>query len=79
MNLCRQDVEVPTAALMFDYQTLRYSSPMVDLTTFMANSTGVDVRSKHFKDIFAAYYNELIRNYCVKAGTSINELPEMFW
>lgn len=45
---------------MFDFQTMCYTSPMMDLVTFMANSTGVDVRGRHFEEIFRAYHTELI-------------------
>lgn len=51
---------VATNAMMFDFQTVRYASPMIDLSSFMANSTGIDVRSKHFDYIFSTYYSELI-------------------
>lgn len=62
--------------MAFDYQTLRYSSPMMDLVTFIANSTGVDVRSKHFDAIFEAYYLSLKTNYSKFAGNQPSDLPE---
>lgn len=52
--------EKPIDVMMFDFQTLRYSSPMVDLCTFMAVSTGKDVREENFKLIFKCYFDELI-------------------
>lgn len=63
---------------MFDFQTIRYASPMSDLSTFMANSSGVDVRSKHFNDIFSAYYSALVDNYLVRSNTKIEDLPPYF-
>lgn len=68
----------PVAAMMFDFQTLRYASPMIDLTTFIANSTGIDVRSIHFEEIFKKYHNSLIDIYCKKTGKSKVNLPEYF-
>lgn len=71
-----EDNDVPETAIMFDFQTFRYSSPMLDLTTFMANSTGVDVRSKHFDEIFNCYCKVLIDTYCAKTGTEARNMPE---
>lgn len=45
---------------MFDFQTMCYTSPMMDLVTFIANSTGTDVRRPHFEEIFIAYHEELL-------------------
>ncbi|XP_055694888.1 uncharacterized protein LOC129796818 [Lutzomyia longipalpis] len=67
-----------TMAMMFDFQTLRYSSPMVDLATFMANSTGVDVRKPHFDDIFRAYHTELVKALCEKWNKNEDELPSHY-
>lgn len=64
--------------MMFDYQTLRFASPMVDLTTFMANSTGTDVRSQHFDEIFKAYHDALIENYCKLAKLNKSDLSDSF-
>lgn len=65
-----------TEAMMFDFQTLCYSSPMIDLTTFMANSTGAKVRDKHFWDIFGTYHESLIANFLAATGWNQNEVPE---
>lgn len=62
--------------MMFDFQTLRYTSPMVDLATFIANSTGVDVRSKHFNLIFDTYHNSLIEHFCEGAKLDKDSVPE---
>lgn len=61
--------------MMFDFQTLRYASPMVDLTTFMANSTGVDIREKHFDKIFSTYHTSVVETYCKNVGIKLSELP----
>lgn len=62
--------------MIFDFQTLRYSSPMVDLATFMFNSTGVDVRSQHFPVIFQTYHDEVIENYCNATDVKLNDVPD---
>lgn len=54
----------PTHVMMFDFQTLRYASPMIDFTAFIAISTGYDVREKHFETIFKTYHDELVRTLC---------------
>lgn len=68
----------PTKALIFDFQTLRYSSPMVDVTAFICNSTGCGVRSIHFEEIFNTYHKSLIKAICDKLEKTENELPEYY-
>lgn len=66
-----------TAAMMFDFQTMRYASPMIDLATFMANSTGCDVRNKHFRGIFEAYHAALIAELLANVhGWNADDIPE---
>ncbi|XP_055903146.1 uncharacterized protein LOC129939234 [Eupeodes corollae] len=64
---------VPKKAMMFDFQTLRYSSPMVDLTTFLTISTGMDVRVPHFDKIFDTYHHKLSSSF---VDFTKKELPE---
>lgn len=65
-------------AMMFDFQTLRYSSPMIDLATFLANSTGTDVRSSHFSFIFKTYHEEVIKTLMFATKKFRHEIPDMF-
>lgn len=67
--------DLPEDVMMFDFQTLRYSSPMVDFTTFIANSTGADVRALHFNCMFDTYYDSLIKNYCKNANLPEDRIP----
>lgn len=64
--------------MMFDFQTLRYSSPMVDLATFLANSTGTDVRSTHFSFIFKAYHEEVIKAMMFKLKKTRKEIADVY-
>lgn len=63
-------------AMMFDFQTLCYSSPMIDLTTFIANSTGWEVRTEHFENIFAAYHDSLIEHFLAASKWEESDIPE---
>ncbi|BFG05690.1 uncharacterized protein DMAD_04372 [Drosophila madeirensis] len=57
------DKEEPQAIVMFDYQTLRVSSPMIDLSVFLALSVFADVRYTHFDSIFDDYCTALYDSY----------------
>ncbi|CAO1441277.1 unnamed protein product [Diamesa tonsa] len=68
----------PTNAMMFDFQTLRYSSPMVDLAIFLANSTGADIRFTHFSFIFKTYHEEVIKTLMFKLNKFRQDIPEIY-
>ncbi|KAH8234227.1 hypothetical protein KR038_004034 [Drosophila bunnanda] len=55
--------EEPLEIMMFDYQTLRVSSPMIDLAVFLAISLYADVRYKNFDAIFERYCFSLYDSY----------------
>lgn len=55
--------DVPQRAMLFDFQTLRYASPALDLATFMVNSTGFAVRQQHFDRIFGTYHTALLQHF----------------
>lgn len=63
-------------AMMFDFQTMTYASPMIDLCTFMANSTGYEVRDKHFPHIFATYHESLTNNFLAVSKYKENAIPD---
>lgn len=77
-HLYFQFPHAPVKAMMFDFQTLRYSSPMVDLATFLANSTGTDVRSTHFSFIFKTYHEEVIKSMMFALKKSRQEIAEHY-
>ncbi|XP_014092830.2 uncharacterized protein JhI-26 [Bactrocera oleae] len=66
--------EKPIEALMFDMQTMRVSSPMLDFATFLSLSTYAAVRCKHFDEIFEEYYTNLVRAF--KEHTNEEQIPE---
>ncbi|KAH8372368.1 hypothetical protein KR093_011227 [Drosophila rubida] len=53
----------PLEIMMFDYQTLRLCSPMIDLSVFLAVSVFADVRYKHFDSLFDDYSNAVIQSF----------------
>ncbi|XP_073814074.1 uncharacterized protein [Musca autumnalis] len=59
----------PTDMMMFDLQTLRVASPMIDLTTFLGLSNFAKVRHQHFKEIF--------ETYCQQLGESFEEYAKI--
>lgn len=63
---------------MFDFQTLRYASPMIDLATFLANSTGTDDRSTHFSFIFKTYHEEVIKTMMFTLKKFRHEIEEIY-
>ncbi|EDW31882.1 GL10724 [Drosophila persimilis] len=65
--------EEPQEIMMFDYQTLRVSSPMIDLSVFLAISVYAEVRYTHFDSIFDDYCSALYESYRKHAK---DEVPE---
>ena len=64
----------PTDVMMFDFQTLRYASPMMDLVTFMSLSTGHQIRHENFNQIFKCYMDNVTK--VIQEITHITEIPE---
>lgn len=64
-----------TNALFFDFQTVTYASPMLDVGTFVANSTNHECRQRHFDEIFRTYYDAVINQFTAKTHLSLDEVP----
>ncbi|XP_033152830.1 uncharacterized protein LOC117136194 [Drosophila mauritiana] len=65
------DKEEPQEIMMFDYQTLRVSSPMVDLNVFLAVSIYAEVRDPNFEAIFSEYTLALHNSYREQAKEEV--------
>lgn len=65
-----------TKAMLFDFQTVLYATPMLDVCTFMANSTGHEIRRKHFDEIFHTYHDAVIAQFLDRTGLNANNLPD---
>ncbi|XP_017839209.1 uncharacterized protein LOC108597263 [Drosophila busckii] len=61
----------PLDIMMFDYQTMRLCSPMVDLCVFLSLSILADVRYAHFDALFDAYGDALFASYKQHAQQSL--------
>lgn len=70
------DDGLATEAMLFDLQTVRYGSPMLDLCVFMAMSTGHGVRQKYFDDIFRTYYDAVTDEFLKKTNLSAHDVPD---
>lgn len=69
----------PTQVMMFDFQTLRYASPMIDYAAFLANSTGYAEREHHFDTIFRTYHGALVQTVATVVGVpEPADLPPYF-
>lgn len=66
--------------MLFDFQTLRYASPMVDLVVFMVNSTGVAVRRPNFAHIFDTYFGVVCHHFgrCSGIRADDADFPQFF-
>ncbi|XP_017044819.1 uncharacterized protein LOC108090581 [Drosophila ficusphila] len=67
------DKEEPQEIMMFDYQTLRVSSPMIDLAVFLNVSVLADVRYPNFDAIFDEYCSSLYDSYRKNAKAEVPE------
>lgn len=62
-------------ALLFDFQTMTYSSPMIDLNLFLSLSVGYEMRQKHLIDILQIYYSTLISKFMERTQVKHDQLP----
>lgn len=67
------DQEEPQDIMMFDYQTMRFSSPMIDLSIFLSLSLYANVRYPNFEALFDEYCSALHKTY---RNLTKDEAPE---
>ncbi|GFG31622.1 hypothetical protein Cfor_03200 [Coptotermes formosanus] len=64
----------PCDAIFFDFQTVKYASPAIDLSFFMYLNTSSELRSQHWDDLFGEYHATLIGTLAHILGCSVEEL-----
>jgi len=72
--LFRYDSGKPCDAVLFDFQTVTYASPTIDLSLFMYLNTSSELRNQHWDDLFGEYHATLTRTLAGIIGCSVEEL-----
>lgn len=67
--------DLAVKAMLFDFQTITYSSPMFDLNLFLSLSVGYETRQKHLDDILRIYYSTLINKFIEQTNIKDDQLP----
>lgn len=70
--------DVPLDAMMFDMQTMRFSSPAIDLITLLANSCSYQVREQNLEKILHVYHDTIIKVLKEKLGSDY-VVPGKYW
>jgi len=72
--LFRYDIAKPCDSIIFDFQTVTYSSPTIDLSLFMYLNTSSELRNQHWDDLFGEYHSTLTRTLVGILDCSFEEL-----
>jgi hypothetical protein len=72
--LFRYESGKPCDAVLFDLQTVTYSSPAIDLSLFMYLNTSSELRNQHWDDLFGEYHTTLTRTLARILGCSVEDL-----
>ena len=64
----------PCDAVLFDFQTVTYASPTIDLSLFMYLNMSSQLRNQHWDDLFGEYHATLTRTLAGFLGCSVEEL-----
>lgn len=67
---------VAVDTMLFDLQTIRYASPMMDLCAFMTISTGHEVRQRNFDLIFRTYHDALLDQFVKETDLNATDVPD---
>jgi hypothetical protein len=72
--LFRYDSRKPCDVILFDFQTVKYASPAIDLSFFMYLNVSSELRAQHWDDLFGEYHVTLTGTLAEILGCSIEEL-----
>ena len=72
--LFRYDSGKPCDAVLFDFQTMKYASPTIDLSLFMYLNTSSELRNQHWDDLFGVYHATLTRTLARILDCSVEDL-----
>jgi hypothetical protein len=64
----------PCDAILFDFQMVKYASPVIDLSLFMYMNTSSELRTKHWDDLFGEYHATLTGTLAHILGCSVEDL-----
>jgi hypothetical protein len=72
--LFRYDSGKPCDVILFDFQTVKYASPAIDLSLFMYLNMSSELRAQHWDDLFGEYHATLTGTLAEILGCSVEEL-----
>jgi len=70
----RNDSGKPCDSVLFDFQTVTYSSPTIELSLFMYLNTSSEIRNQHWDNLFGEYHATLTRTLAGILRCSVEEL-----
>ncbi|KAJ9590464.1 hypothetical protein L9F63_016495 [Diploptera punctata] len=68
----------PCEIKFFDFQTVRYASPAIDLTFFCFLNTTSDFRWKHWDEVLGVYHRSLVESLADILGSSIVQVEKEY-
>ncbi|PNF34666.1 hypothetical protein B7P43_G05471 [Cryptotermes secundus] len=72
--LFRYDSGKPCDAILFDFQNVKYGSPVIDLSLLMYLNMSSELRAQHWDDLFGEYHVALTGTLAEILGCSVEEL-----
>jgi hypothetical protein len=72
--LFRYNFGKPCDVILFDFQTVKYASPAIDLSLFMYLNMSSELRAQHWDDLFGEYHATLTGTLAKILGCSVEEL-----
>ncbi|KAJ9590465.1 hypothetical protein L9F63_016496 [Diploptera punctata] len=68
----------PSQVTLFDFQTVRYASPAVDLTFFCFLNTTSDFRRKHWNEMLGVYHRSLVESLADILRSSVDQVESEY-